>query len=149
MLCDNHYSRKYIEACEANIAIQVSAWQKLENAVRIEPSAEPSRLEGTLQEIEPHFFNNMALVLDCHFANRSRTLEKKDGNPLNELRMLCNALHSDNILRADKGIRYDPERAILGYHPGDEIRLNAANFIRLYLACFSEIKAKYLQTSDV
>jgi hypothetical protein len=49
----------------------------------------------------------MALVLDHYFCHRPRTLEKKDGDPLNEVRVLCNSLMSnDGIMVADKTIMF-------------------------------------------
>jgi len=41
----------------------------------------------------------MVLVLDSSFSHRQRTMELKDGNPLNEVRVLCNSiLENDGIM---------------------------------------------------
>jgi hypothetical protein len=50
--------------------------------------------------------------LENYFVHRSRTLEKKDGNPLNEVRVLCTSMMSnDGKLAADKQIRLDPAKS--------------------------------------
>jgi len=41
-------------------------------------------LDSAIESFEPNFFNNLILVLDNYFCNRSRTKENKNGNPLNE-----------------------------------------------------------------
>ncbi len=69
----------------------------------------------------------------------------KDGNPLNEVRMLCNSMmNNHNMMGADKTIKYDPAKSVLKYRVGDEIKLNEADFIRLSSAFFAEIESKYL-----
>jgi hypothetical protein len=67
--------------------------------------------------------------------------EGNDGNPLNEVRMLCDAI-MENEGRMS-AIRYKPETSILKFKAGDEIRLNADDFARLSAAFFDEIEKKY------
>ncbi len=87
----------------------------------------------------------MVLSLDSHFTHRARALEGKDGNPLNEVRVLCNSLvQNGGVLAADKTIRLKPAASVLGYEVGDEIRLTEAAFVRLAEAFFAEIESKYL-----
>jgi hypothetical protein len=67
----------------------------------------------------------------------------KDGNPLNEVRMLCDGImENEGRLSANKGIRYKPEPSVLKFKTGDEIRLNADDFARLSAAFFDEIPRK-------
>ncbi|HWI49950.1 MAG TPA: hypothetical protein VNU45_17185 [Rummeliibacillus sp.] len=73
-------------------------------------------------------------------------MEKKDGNPLNEVRMLCNSImEHDNKLTAEKSIKYKSEKSILKYEIGDEIKLNAEDFEQLSKAFFDEMESKFLE----
>jgi hypothetical protein len=74
-----------------------------------------------MEAFEATFFNNMVLLLDYLFVHRLRTVEGKDGNPLNEVRILCNSmLLNDNIMTADKSIKLSPEGSVLKYRVGDK-----------------------------
>jgi hypothetical protein len=134
MLAANKYPQAYVDECRGRVAQQMSTYQALAKA-------------GSARAIEPfehQFFNNMVLVLDYLFVHRTRALEKKDGNPLNEVRMICNSLlQNQGVLAADNAIKLDPSKSILGLHVGDEIRMNAADFQRLNDAFFDEIEAKF------
>jgi hypothetical protein len=84
----------------------------------------------------------MVIVLDALFCHRSRTMEGKDGSPLNEVRVLCNSLmFHDGRLRADKSIKLSPAASVLKLQVGDEIRLNENDFRALGDASFAEIEA--------
>jgi hypothetical protein len=40
-------------------------------------------------------------------------LEKKDGNPLNEVRILCNSMMNNNdLMCADKTVKFDPAKSV-------------------------------------
>ncbi len=144
MLCVNSYSQDYINHCRARIETQLDAYQALVSAAH--GGGDRQSVDAALASFEPQFFNNLLLVLDNLFCHRSRTLEKKDGNPLNEVRLLCNSLLiNQGKLMDDKSIRLDPRKSILGYQVGDDIHLSAAAFKRLYQAYFSEIENKFLQ----
>lgn len=135
MLSANKYSAEYVDDCRTKITKLISAYKKVQST-----SAPGSGIE----EFEPLFFNQMVLALDHYFMHRARGMEKKDGNPLNEVRVLCNSLmEGDGKLAADTQIRLDPARSILGYQVGDEIRLNEADFSRLSAAFLDEIAIKY------
>jgi hypothetical protein len=87
----------------------------------------------------------MVLVLENHFVHRSRTMEGKDGNPLNEVRILCNStMNNNNKMCTDKTIKFNPAKSVLKYQVGDEIKLNKAGFLQLSNAFFAEIESKYL-----
>ena len=107
-------------------------------------AAQPPEIDA----FERQFFNHMTLALDHYFVHRGRTMEGKGGNPLNEVRMLCNAImESEGRTSADRTIRCNPEMSILKFKAGDEIRLNAPHFARLSSAFFDEIEKKYPQPS--
>ena len=44
------------------------------------------------REFEQRFFNDQVLILDNMFVRRLTGIEGKDGNPLNEVRVLCNSI---------------------------------------------------------
>lgn len=90
------------------------------------------------------FFGHLVVLLDSFFVHRSRMLEKKDGNPLNEVRMLCNSiLQSSGVLTADKTIKFNPGTSIAKLEIGDEIALTREDVVRLADAFFAEIEAKF------
>jgi len=145
MLYVNNYAQKYIDECRSRVAAQVSAYRTLAAAARNQAATDELLLSAAIEAFEPHFFNNMVLALDSYFVHRARAIEKKDGNPLNEVRMLCNSMmNSNGMMCADKTIRFDPAKSVLKYRVGDEIKLNEADFIRLSSAFFAEIESKYL-----
>jgi hypothetical protein len=133
MLMVGSYAKEYVDACRAKVAAQLASYRKV-------LAAKPLHIDA----FEPQFFNHMILALDHYFAHRGRTMEGKDGNPLNEVRMLCDAImENDGRMRADKTIRYKPETSILKLNAGDEIRLNADAFARLSEAFFDEIEKRF------
>jgi hypothetical protein len=87
----------------------------------------------------------MVLALDNLFVHRARDLEKKDGNPLNEVRLLCESImNNDAAMCADDTIKIDAAKSVLKYRVGDPIKLNVADFILLSSCFFAEIEEKYL-----
>lgn len=108
-------------------------------------ATEDSQLNIAIEAFEPHFCNTMVLALDSYFVHRLRAMEMKDGNPLNEVRMLYNSMmNNNNMVCADKTIKYDPAKSVLKYQLGDEIKVKEADFICLSSAFFAEIEGKYL-----
>jgi hypothetical protein len=135
MLCVNAYEHDYIDRCRAKVDGYVDAYRAM-TAVATDDAAAAA--------FEPVFFNNLVLALDTYFTHRSRTLEGKDGNPVNEVRVLCASLtQHDGVLVADKAIRLRPETSVSGYAPGDEIALTEAGFVRLADAYFDEMHARF------
>ena len=128
MLAVTEYSPDHINRCRRRIEADVAAFSK-------------SKANGAA---ETAFFNNMVLSLDHYFVHRVRKNEGKDGNPLNEVRVLCDSLtDNDGVLAADKTIRLDPEKSILGLEVGDEIKLTEADFRRLADGFLAEIESGY------
>jgi len=142
MLYINNYRQEYIDNCRARVDTQFIAYQTV---VAASKNQSVINLDTAIKALDPHFYSNMVLALESYFVHRARAIEKKDGNPLNEVRMLCNStINNNSILCMDKTIKYDPAKAILKYRIGDEIKLNEAEFIRFASAFFSEIESKYL-----
>jgi hypothetical protein len=128
MLGMRTYTKKYIAACRAKVEKDISTYR----------SANAKTLEST-------FFNNMVIVLDHLFVHRLRTVEGKDGNPLNEVRLLSDSIMNNNYkMTLDKTIKYDPTQSVLKYEEGKEIKVSEADFVSLSKAFFGEIESKFL-----
>jgi hypothetical protein len=140
MLGMKAYPREYIDACRTRIEADVAAYGKLAAATTKQPGNSTA-----LQAFESRFFNDLVLLLDQFFVHRLRTVEGKDGNPLNEVRVLCESmlLHG-NVLTPEKTIKLSPEKSVLKLQYGDEIKLSEADFLRLFEAFFAEMEQKFV-----
>jgi len=125
MLCQNKYPEEYISRCETLLARQLQAY-----------TPQSTEFEGL-------FFNNLVLVLEMCFVHRSRGQEGKDGNPLNEVRMLAASLLADGRFHVEKSIKYKPENSVLKLKPGDAVQLDLPAFEALATAYFAEIRRKF------
>ncbi len=144
MLSVNQYSKSYVDTCRSRIDAQISAYGDLVSAARELDGTKGKRLGTAIATFEPLFFNNMVLALDNLFCHRSRMMEGKDGNPLNEVRILCNSMmNNDGVMAADKTIKLDPAKSVLGYEVGDEIELSEGDFTLLSKGFFAEIENRY------
>ena len=113
MLSVKRYSKGYIASCQRKIEADVEIFQSMATSSI---------------EIENAYFNNMVLILETMFMHRMRGQEGKDGNPLNEVRMLTNSiLCNDQILLADKTIKYNEAKAVLKIGLGQKIALTMGN----------------------
>ncbi|MFO1183487.1 MAG: hypothetical protein U1E56_01710 [Bauldia sp.] len=134
MLAVNAYSGEAIAAARARVDAQLAAYRKFAASAGAKERA----------AFEPGFFAAMVLALDRYFVHRTRALEKKDGNPLNEVRMICASLtEGDGTLKADPTIKYDPAKSVTGLKLGEPIVLDAERFAALAKAFFAEIAAKF------
>src|SRR3990170_798416 len=142
MLGMKKYSKHYIGACRARVHADLRAYRK---QVRKAPS----------KDFEVRFFNDQVLLLDHMFVHRLPGIEGKDGNPLNEVRVLCNSILLNNgKLQVDKlpgwpssaisSLTLPPETSVLKLGPGDQVKLTEADFLRLSKAFFKELERKYL-----
>ncbi len=130
MLAVTAYSAEHVAAFRTRIEALLTAWRALN------PPA------GS--DFERECFTNMVLALDNGFVHRLRGAEGKDGNPLNEVRMISASLvNNGGKLTADKTIKYDPAKSVLGYQIGDDIALTADDFERLSTAFIDTIVTKY------
>ncbi|ORM31886.1 hypothetical protein [Williamsia sp. 1135] len=83
-------------------------------------------------------------MLDVFFTHRTRGVEGKNGNPINEVRVLTQSLlENDGRLGVDNTIKLKPETSVLGLRVGDEIKLTAPDFTRLADAYFDEMDARF------
>jgi hypothetical protein len=141
MLGMKNYPRDYIAACKKRVDANVKAWRK-----QVGKSADP--------EFEARYFNDQALLLDYMFVHRLSGAEGKDGNPLNEARVLCNSLllnegkvqvekKPDWPTSAVSGLKLPAEKSVLGLKNGEAIRLTEADFLKLSKAFFAELEKKF------
>ena len=134
MLAVTSYKKDFVEKSRANVERQLAAYRKLAASAK----------KGEAAAFEAEFFNTMVLALDHFFLHRQRSLEGKDGNPLNEVRMLSNSiLEDEGILTENSTIKYDPKTSISRIAIGDEIVLDGATFERLADGFFDEIERRY------
>src|SRR3989304_1557853 len=90
MLGMKTYKRDYIDACRAQVDADLRAYRKQVG-------------KAQSKEFEARFFNDQVLLLDYMFVHRLTGIEGKDGNPLNEVRVLCNSiLLNQGKLQVDK-----------------------------------------------
>jgi hypothetical protein len=73
------YMKDYIDACRTRVGADLRAYRK-------QVGKAPSK------EFAIRFFIDQVLLLDYTFVHRLTDIEGKDGNPLNEVRVLCNSL---------------------------------------------------------
>ena len=145
MLGMKNYTQKYIDGCRSRVDSDLAAYGNLVAAARNPDSANKTSPNSAIDALEGTFFNNMILLLDYFFVHRLRTIEGKDGNPLNEVRVLCDSmLHNKNIMSANNTIKLSPAKSVLKYQVGDKIKFNEADFLRLSEAFFAEIESRYL-----
>src|SRR5438094_2258416 len=135
------YSKDYIAACRARVDADLRTYRKqVGNA--------PSK------EFEARFFNDLVLLLDYMFVHRLTGIEGKDGNPLNEVRVLCNSmLLNQGKLQVDRlpgwpnsagsGIKLPPDKSVLKLRAGDAVQVSEDGFVRLAKAFFAEIEKRY------
>ncbi|MBM7773786.1 hypothetical protein JOD54_003990 [Actinokineospora baliensis] len=139
MLAVSTYSQDYLDACRARVADHIEVYRAMVG------TGDGADFTAAVAAFEPVFFNNLVLVLETSFVHRLRGKENKDGNPLNEVRMLSGSLlTNDGVLRVDEGIAWDPARSVLGYAAGERIRVRERGFLALAEAFFADLAAKYL-----
>jgi hypothetical protein len=139
MLGMKRYPRKYIDASRNKVDADVVAFKKLSNAAR-----KAGTSEKALESLETAYFNNMVLVLDHLFVHRLRGVEGKDGNAMNEVRVLNDAIMlNGGRMVQDKQITLTPDVSVLGYAKGDEIKVTEEDFVQLAKAFFAGIDERF------
>jgi hypothetical protein len=138
MLGVKTYERDYVDACRARVRAELDAYDALAAAARA------AGVNGPIDTFEPQFLRSMVLVLDQCFVHRLRGVEGKNGNPLNEVRVLAaSILENEGVLVADKTIKPKPESSVLGLSEGDPIVIGKPEFDRLADGFFAEIEARF------
>jgi len=87
---EENHSQQEIDTARTLIEADLHAYRNL-----------PTTAKTT--KFESAFFKREVLALEYMFVHRLTGIEEKDGNPLNELRVLCNSiLLKEGKLRIDK-----------------------------------------------
>lgn len=134
MLSVTTYEPAFIDAARSRVDEALAAYR----------AAVASAPAEAVAALEPSFFNDQVLLLDYRFVHRARGQEGKDGNPMNEVRVIANSLVTNGgVLLADKQIKLKPETSVLGLAVGDEIRLTEDQFVRLCDAYFASIRTVF------
>lgn len=144
MLGMQEYEQDYIDACRSRIESQIAVFREVAQSARDHGDADVSALEGALESLEYEYFNNMLIVLDSYFVHRLRGVEGKDGNALNEVRVLTRSLMENaGTVMADPTIQLDPTRSVLGLQVGDPVTLTLQQYRRISDAFLREIKSRF------
>ena len=135
MLARHSYPTAYVAASRAQLLGHLDVYESL-------------HLSGAQRsDFEPGYLAHLLLALDHYFADRGRGQEGKDGNPLNEVRLLCTAVRDEGgVLTPDDTVKYDAARSVLGVEPGQLVVLDLAGFRELAVAFFDEIEKRFPET---
>jgi hypothetical protein len=141
VLAVDKYCKDYIAGCQAKVRAQIKAYKAVATAAT---GARSRSLGSSLERFESVFFNNMVIVMDSYFVHRTRKFELKDGNPLNEVRILSSSLMvNDGRMSADSTIKMKAADSVLGYEVGDTIALTEKDFVQLAGLFFAEMEVKF------
>ena len=132
MLGEKAYPTDYVDTCRAAVRAHLAAYDALGL-----PAAKRAAFERG-------YVHQLVLALDNYFTHRLRGAEGKDGNPLNEVRMLCTSIRSGaGMLEQDSTIKWTPEASVLGLAIGDPIDVAVTDFARLADAFLDEIEKRF------
>ena len=136
MLGVKTYSKSYFDSSRARVEASLAAYR----VVALNTTADADAQEA----FEVGFFNDLTLLLDYLFVHRLRTLEGKDGNPMNEVRVICQSLlEHGGVMTADKAIKLVPAKSVLGIEYGSEIAIHEADFVNLSAAYFGAVESAF------
>jgi len=145
MLGVKTYTRAYVDACRSRVDDELSAFDKLIETAK-SGSPDTSELTRAVDSFESSYFNHLVILLDALFMHRLRVVEGKDGNPLNEVRVLSESLLlRDGVFTVEKVMKLVPAKTVLKHQPGDEVRITREQFGALSSAYFAEIEARFLE----
>jgi hypothetical protein len=140
MLAVGTYSQEYVDASRARVDELLAAYEAM-----VAAGGKTAAFTRATADFESRFLANMVLALDECFLHRTRAVEGKDGNPLNEVRMLCAGVLGDGRFPADRTIKYRTEDSVLELEIGAPIVLDIAGFRSLSAAFFAEIEKRFVK----
>ena len=136
MLMRGDYPTDYVNAVRAMVADNVASYTAL------------GLPEGN--DFERGYVHQLLLALDSYFTHRGRGMEGKDGNPLNEVRMITDSLQGNDatgpivpLLAPNSTIKYKPQNSVLGLEIGDPLDLSVAEYEKLATAFLDELEKRF------
>jgi hypothetical protein len=124
MLLRTGYDRAYVGACRKSLGAAI------EELRRVGASSAA--------------WTQLLPALDRWFELRNPKVEGRDGNPLNEVRVMAGSVtENGSVMTIPKGIKLDPDTSVLGFAEGEEISLDGDAFERLFDAFLAEVEAKF------
>lgn len=132
------YEQAYVDACRARSETQVAVFRWARYGVDAQEDAR-------FDDLESEYFNNMLLVLDGYFAQRDPRREGPGTRALAEARGLARALVLNGGTVLDDSSEGGPDSTILGYRPGDPVRLTSDQYARLSNTFFTEIERHFVE----
>jgi len=124
MLPRTGYDRHYVAACRESVGAAVEELRRVG--------------AGSVA------WNQLVVALEHWFAERIPKVEGRDGNPLNEVRVIADSvIEHGAVMTVPKGIKLRAEASVLGFEPGEEISLDGDAFERLFDAFLAEVEARY------
>lgn len=130
MLGRKNYPREYIERCQRDIEAQIAEFNELPPVT----ASFASRLAG-----------HLVIVMDACFVNRLRATEGKDGNALNEVRLLAQSLMYGDTVVDDSTVTWHKDAMVLGLTKGDDLELGISDVDKLQQAFFGQMLDKYAE----
>jgi uncharacterized protein (UPF0548 family) len=89
-------------------------------------------------------WNQLVVALDRWFSLRNPKLEGRDGNPINEVRVIAESVtENGSVVTVPRGVKLAPEDSVLGFEEGEEISLDGDAFERLFDGFLAEVEAKF------
>jgi hypothetical protein len=136
MLGVKTYEKTYIDQCAGQLEALLAGYDEV--------AAAATAFGSSVGDFEGRLATSLVIVLDAFFVHRLRGVEGKDGNPLNEVRMLAESiLHNDGVLAANSTIKYRPETSVLGYEIGATIAPNRRQIEELAQRYFEEMERRF------
>jgi hypothetical protein len=124
MLLRTGYDRTYVGACRESIGAAVEELRRVG--------------AGSAAWIQ------LVVALDRWFALRNPKVEGRDGNPLNEVRVLAESVvERGAVMTVPKGIKLRAGESVLGFEKGEELSLDGDAFERLFDAFLAEVEEKF------
>lgn len=135
------YTQEELDHARASTDRLLAGYRTLAAAVG---NTNDEKARSALEDFQTLVFTTMVLALDRPFVHRLRKVTGKDGNPLNEVEVICDSLmNNDAVMGESTVIKLTAGESVLKFGIGDTIRINADDFERLAGAFFIELERKF------